>query len=418
MSNAVRAAHAAYRLDGDDQEWLAHLTEVMGPLLDRGRGLLGYRWRRTPDGRVAVDELEVAGGDPGDEVMLRELIANLDRTRASLAYGEPYSFRSLSEIARAHPTLDQLTDDRDMQRIAHGREVIDFEMLRVDEAGRRGWMFTVLRTELDGIPESRRELWSRVGAHIAAGARLRLRLAEFDLDEAAAVYDPASDTLDVRARDMKTRGRRRRLGRLIEARRHAERVIDRDPLAAMDLWKALVDGQWSLTDVLDTDGRRFTVLKDNPLDVHSSFALSERERQVAYLVGRGHHVKLVAYELGLSASTVRSQLRAALRKLNVDDKLGLRRLVATLHSPDETADLDDLGVLALAQPPLRLPDALTNAEREVARLVYDGLSNKEIARRRGTSEHTTANQLASIYAKVDVSSREELISVLTLGSDD
>lgn len=51
---------------------------------------------------------------------------------------------------------------------------------------------------------------------------------------------------------------------------------------------------------------------------------------------------------------------------------------------------------------------LTAAEAEVAHDAVGGLSNAEIATRRGTSTRTVANQLASIYRKLDVGSRAEL----------
>lgn len=57
--------------------------------------------------------------------------------------------------------------------------------------------------------------------------------------------------------------------------------------------------------------------------------------------------------------------------------------------------------------------ALTDAEHEVARDAIDGLSNAEIARRRGRSARTIANQLASIYRKLGVTSRCELAALLS-----
>lgn len=54
--------------------------------------------------------------------------------------------------------------------------------------------------------------------------------------------------------------------------------------------------------------------------------------------------------------------------------------------------------------------ALTPHERQVAALAREGLSNGEIARRRGTAERTVANQLASIYRKLGISSRAELLA--------
>jgi DNA-binding CsgD family transcriptional regulator len=51
---------------------------------------------------------------------------------------------------------------------------------------------------------------------------------------------------------------------------------------------------------------------------------------------------------------------------------------------------------------------LTNTEAEIAREVLAGLSNAEIARKRGTAVRTIANQVASIYRKLRVRSRLEL----------
>jgi DNA-binding CsgD family transcriptional regulator len=55
---------------------------------------------------------------------------------------------------------------------------------------------------------------------------------------------------------------------------------------------------------------------------------------------------------------------------------------------------------------------LTGAEREVLMLLLAGRSNREIARTRATSERTTANQIASIFRKLDVHSRAELLAAM------
>ncbi len=55
---------------------------------------------------------------------------------------------------------------------------------------------------------------------------------------------------------------------------------------------------------------------------------------------------------------------------------------------------------------------LTAAEQGVAGLVAAGLSNAEIARRRGVSPRTVANQAASIFRKFGVRSRLGLHALL------
>lgn len=63
---------------------------------------------------------------------------------------------------------------------------------------------------------------------------------------------------------------------------------------------------------------------------------------------------------------------------------------------------------ALEAPDLRREFALTAAEDEVARMAIAGLSNAEIARRRGASVRTVANQIAAVLHKLGVVSRREL----------
>ncbi|AWV89761.1 helix-turn-helix transcriptional regulator [Bradymonas sediminis] len=412
MSHVVQIVHAAYRLDGDDEGWLNELVEMMAPRFERGRGMVGFRWR-VDQGRVIPLEFVTCKGREGDEAMFRTLLQNLDPTRARLAYEQPYCYRSLSEIAQAHPVLHDLRDDSDMQHLAHQRDVIDFEMLRVDEARCQGWMFSVMRSEVAGLEPARRALWECVAAHIAAGARLRQRLDRADLDGAAAIYDPVTDRLDIRENTLKLGSRRETLRSMIAARRQADALAEHRPLEAMALWQGLVAARWSLLDVLDSDGRAYTILRENPVEVRSIVGLSERERQVAYLVGRGHHTKLVAYELGLSPSTVRTQLRSAMRKLNVEGRAGLIRLVSAVFEAQGPVPIEDTSLLALANRPCHLPLGLSEAERDVARQVYDGLSNEDIAARRATSSRTVANQLRAIYAKLGINSREELIARLS-----
>jgi DNA-binding CsgD family transcriptional regulator len=69
--------------------------------------------------------------------------------------------------------------------------------------------------------------------------------------------------------------------------------------------------------------------------------------------------------------------------------------------------------IELPAAPSALPPSLTVAEREVVELLLAGRSNQEIADARGASYRTVANQLASIFRKVGVSSRVELVAKLS-----
>ena len=102
----------------------------------------------------------------------------------------------------------------------------------------------------------------------------------------------------------------------------------KNPDEALSMWRALVSGRWSLVDKFDTDGRRFLVAHKNDPKTRALAALTAREQQVtAYLV-LGHSNKRIAYELGLSESTVSEVSRRSLAKLGISSRADLVRLYA------------------------------------------------------------------------------------------
>ena len=74
-------------------------------------------------------------------------------------------------------------------------------------------------------------------------------------------------------------------------------------------------------------------------------------------------------------------------------------------------------IVELPIDPSALPRCLTETEREVVSLLLEGCSNQEIADARGASYRTIANQLASIYNKLGVASRTELVATLSSTND-
>ena len=60
--------------------------------------------------------------------------------------------------------------------------------------------------------------------------------------------------------------------------------------------------------------------------------------------------------------------------------------------------------------------SLTPAERDVARLVCEGLANKEIAARLFVSPRTVQAHLSHIYAKLGIASRVQLVQEATRNS--
>jgi DNA-binding NarL/FixJ family response regulator len=75
-------------------------------------------------------------------------------------------------------------------------------------------------------------------------------------------------------------------------------------------------------------------------------------------------------------------------------------------------DDDQYLVLSFPAPAWNLPECFTAAEREIVLGMLRGASNEAIARERCTSVRTVANQIASIFVKLRVSSRIELAHAL------
>jgi DNA-binding NarL/FixJ family response regulator len=100
-----------------------------------------------------------------------------------------------------------------------------------------------------------------------------------------------------------------------------------------------------------------------------------------------------------------------------DDSLGLLcRCIQSVHAGQTWANSEQIGAVleafARIAPPV-LPDKtkfpLSRREREVAELVAEGFSNRDISTKLRLSQHTIKNYLFHIYEKLGMSSRVDLV---------
>jgi len=187
----------------------------------------------------------------------------------------------------------------------------------------RGMGALVVSGVTEAVRPTRREnrLLDRVSFHFAAAARLRSRERPANLEAAEAVLTPNGKILHATATaqnksDSLEDGRRRR--------DHA-RQSKHDPEKALEVWKGLIAGRWSLVDHVDTDGKRFLLAMKNPPPVDRRADLTPRERRVCAFVAMGHRDKEIAYMLGLSLASVTASLHRARRKLNVQSRSDLAK---------------------------------------------------------------------------------------------
>jgi DNA-binding NarL/FixJ family response regulator len=97
-------------------------------------------------------------------------------------------------------------------------------------------------------------------------------------------------------------------------------------------WESVTCDRWSLVEYVDTDGKRLMLAVDNRPAPPSLELLSEREREVVLWAAAGHENKVIAYELGLSPSTVRVLLSRAAAKVGARSRAELLEKVAKLRS--------------------------------------------------------------------------------------
>jgi len=202
-----------------------------------------------------------------------------------------------------------------------------------DTTGRSIWCALATRERVTVHPRAA-ATWRRAALHMLAGFRLRSAVAELpDRDPFAA----AEAVLDVDGRTAHATGaardgsRREALSAAVQAVDRARgRAVRGDPEAALELWRALFAGRWSIAEVFDSDQRRFYLAFENqPLAVDDR-RLTRREAQVAASAALGRDDSAIAYELGISGPTVRTHLERSLRKLGLRSRRQLIGLAGSL----------------------------------------------------------------------------------------
>ncbi len=170
-----------------------------------------------------------------------------------------------------------------------------------------------------------------VGAHISAALRLRGALGTEavpgDADDAAtdAVLSPDGRVLHARGAGKSTRARASLSEAVLRSERARGRLRRTSSEEATSLWKALVSGRWSIVELVERDGKRLLLARANSPDSPERAALEPEERDVVWLVALGHSYKYVAYELGLTRSSVVRRLQRAMLKLGVANRAELLR---------------------------------------------------------------------------------------------
>ena len=308
---------ASYRLDLDDAEYVRHLVEVAAPVLDRGLGVMAYTYDARDPAHPIIDHFATSKRfDPG---WLPPFYEAVDATGIEPGSPEhPTGFH-----AWVHISCGQASAIRKMRPylslFAHIGGARDAFALNALDASRRGlWLGAPLRSTAK-VPAERVALFTRLAAHLTSAVRVR-RNAGASKPRAAAILSPNGALLHAEDREgVDAREDLRRAALAFDEAR--TKKMRGDVELATRRWPPVVGPRWSLLDDFDSDGRRFIVAVENqPPTRPPRKDLSEREHQIITQAHLGHTDKVIAYELGLSVSTVRVLLHRATKKLGVSTR--------------------------------------------------------------------------------------------------
>ena len=411
----IQLLETSYMLDEASDAWRHHLLEGAAPLFGRESGVVLFVAQAHPD-RIDLESVDVLGPPGSREIAVAVNDAGPPGA-LDLMYRSGPVAGSLSERIFANvPGSWELFSRAAGPGIRDGIGV-------VGRAGAsRMVVFVVGARETVTTSPRERTRWHRAMTHVCAGFRLRQSLSADDGADLRpdAMLDPGGRVADATG-PAKTRSARETLRDAVKRMEGARTACGRrDPDEAMQRWRGLVAGRWSLVDRFESDGKRYIAAVENEPEAHDPRGLSRREFQVAERLGLGRSTKEIAYELGISLSAVSMAIGSARRKLGLGSRAELAAFFAPGGIRARLAETQIGGERMLVGSHPLLDEStlasLSPAEREIALALVAGSTTADVAERRGTAERTVANQIASIFDKLGIHSRIELAARLSGGA--
>jgi len=307
----VDAAQLAYTRANSDADWLAQLHDATTGLLDAGMGSLAFFVDATAqkiDGMVGPAHLA-------------DVVIPMHAHTGPTAWNIYFQPRATS--------LHTFYGGGEPQAIPKflGASAGDIWGITCVDARGRGVVFCAPQGSRRGLPLGTRA-WTMAAVHIATAYRLRMRT-DAPIE---AVLDANGTLLH---REPAVAGSEKALAATVIRRAAALRsAASIGSEAALEAWRSLSDGRWSIVEDIESDGKRYLVARNNEMQTGSvgtgARALTALERQVCAMTAAGHPQKLVAYELGIHASRVARYLASGLGKLGISSPTDLARRFAWL----------------------------------------------------------------------------------------
>ncbi|HZO67034.1 MAG TPA: AAA family ATPase [Kribbellaceae bacterium] len=359
-------------------------------------------WRRSA--RVADPEdparLRLAGealfsaGDDAEAVDVLQRAVELARRRSALnVLTQSLEFIALAEARRGHlqSALDAVSEELDLlAALRQPRE-------ELYACGVIAWIEAALGREVDcrAHVAQAANLGRRLGRSVRTGAALGVL--ELGLGHASA----AATELERRAAESGSKlvgdaiAPRPIVPALVEALVRAGRSPEAEPLVPPFEAVAVASGRPLPLGL----ARRMRGLVDGSTE--------QLESSVAMLAAAGNRYEQARSELLLGEARRRERQRGAARVALRSAIAGFESAGATTWAERARSELAATGETARRREPSAIGE-LTPQERNVARLVTRGLSNRQIAEQLFLSPNTIETHLRHIFQKADVTSRTQL----------
>ncbi|HKU40337.1 MAG TPA: LuxR C-terminal-related transcriptional regulator [Polyangiales bacterium] len=307
-----------YAVEMPREQWIAQLLATTAKALRFGRGVAVSLYCAPLEDSVRLDLLESLEAPDG---LCQTGVADHASPVLSRVFSSLYRSRMLSNWQDLESHGDDNLDER-MGR--HG--IRDKWMVNGINPSGMGCALWAFAKEEHPLSAGERRLLRKLAPHLAVSYRLWIRHAGLDAGsrspvEAVLGLSGKLEHAEAAAKPKEARTALLESAKLRDwarscARRHA-------PERAVSAWRGLAAARWSFVDVLESDGKRYVLARENVPDSSAQPMLSGREQQVAALARLGRSNKVIAYELGLSASTVRVLMARAARKLGVRSRSAL-----------------------------------------------------------------------------------------------
>ncbi len=317
QKDLLAVVEAAYRVEGSDDDWLQSLADAALPSLNHGLGLVALEFHRADETSELVSRPATAGMSEGLVRMVHGAWA------ATPPEHRPHTLPGGGMCATASEALgDEFAAAPIMREGYRPLGVFDILWIGTPDPAGNCCAFGIPLPKVTRLSENARGRFRSIAAHLATSLRLRRHLRTVTTEgEAVVRADGLVDRASGEAAATSARNALRAAAVALDTARGDLRAEDAD--RSLALWRSLVAARWSFIDEFDRRGRRYFIAHANDPPLTGCPELTRREQLVAEYVALGHANKFIAYELGLSTSSVATYLKRAMTKLGIATRLDL-----------------------------------------------------------------------------------------------